>query len=182
MVFHSKPWQFAVVTYLAGLFAIDLISMGHFVHADDGKLSIADKQPAGLSEKVAMAVNPQGQQIEVTGGKIGSIWLVKSLDVKPDFKPSLNVKYALTPGQLVGVIEVTKKSEYTDFRGQDVAAGVYTLRYGQQPVDGNHVGTSELHDFLLAIPAKHDTDSATLKMSDAMHKLSAKTSGSNHPA
>ena len=80
------------------------------------------------------------------------------------------------------VIEIVKKSEFTDFRGQDVAAGVYTLRYGQQPVDGNHVGTSDLADFLLAIPAKLDTDPALLKMSEAMHKLSAKTAGSNHPA
>ena len=99
-----------------------------------------------------------------------------------DFKPTLAVKYPLAPGQLVGVIEIVKKSEFTDFRGQDVAAGVYTLRYGQQPVDGNHVGTSDLADFLLAIPAKLDTDPALLKMSEAMHKLSAKTAGSNHPA
>jgi len=152
------------------------------VVADDGKLTAIDKAPAGVSEKVAAALNGKGQQIEAGGAAIGSVWLVKQLDAKADFKPSLAVKYPLTPGQLVGVIEIVKKSEFTDFRGQDVAAGVYTLRYGQQPVDGNHVGTSDLADFLLAIPAKLDTDPALLKMSEAMHKLSAKTAGSNHPA
>ena len=150
--------------------------------AEDGKLTVAEKAPAGLADKVAAALNPSGQQIAVGGATVGSVWLVKQLEAKADFKPSLSVKYPLTPGQLVGVIEVVKKSEFTDFRGQDVAAGVYTLRYGQQPVDGNHVGTSDLADFLLAIPAKLDTDPALLKMSEAMHKLSAKTSGSNHPA
>ena len=149
---------------------------------DDGKLTAIEKAPTGVAEKMAAALSVKGQQIEAGGATIGSVWLVKQLDAKPDFKPTLAVKYPLTPGQLVGVIEIVKKSEFTDFRGQDVAAGVYTLRYGQQPVDGNHVGTSDLADFLLAIPAKLDTDPALLKMSEAMHKLSAKTAGSNHPA
>ena len=153
-----------------------------FVAAEDGKLTVVEKAPAGLADKVAAALNPSGQQVTAAGGTIGTVWLVKQLEAKADFKPSLSVKYPLTPGQLVGAIEVVKKSEFTDFRGQDVAVGVYTLRYGQQPVDGNHVGTSDLADFLLAIPAKLDTDPALLKMSEAMHKLSAKTSGSNHPA
>ena len=153
-----------------------------FVAAEDGKLTVVEKAPAGLADKVAATLNPSGQQVTAAGGTIGSVWLVKQLEAKADFKPSLSVKYPLTPGQLVGAIEVVKKSEFTDFRGQDVAVGVYTLRYGQQPVDGNHVGTSDLADFLLAIPAKLDTDPALLKMSEAMHKLSAKTSGSNHPA
>ena len=152
------------------------------VVAEDGKLTVVEKAPAGLTDKVSTALNPSGQQVTAAGGTIGTVWLVKQLEAKADFKPSLSVKYPLTPGQLVGAIEVVKKSEFTDFRGQDVAAGVYTLRYGQQPVDGNHVGTSDLADFLLAIPAKLDTDPALLKMSEAMHKLSAKTSGSNHPA
>ena len=46
---------------------------------------------------------------------------------------------------------------FTDFRGQEIKKGVYTLRYGQQPEDGNHIGTSELADFLLAIPAGVDS-------------------------
>lgn len=152
------------------------------VSAEEGKLTSVEKVPAGVSEKVAAALNPKGLTLDAAGATVGSVWLVKSLDVKPDFKPSSNVKYPLVPGQLVGVLDVVKKSEFTDFRGQDVAAGTYTLRYGQQPVDGNHVGTSELYDFLLAIPAKLDTDPVTLKMPEAMHKLSAKASGSNHPA
>ena len=168
-------WTMAVVSYFTLLTAVSVMG-------DDGKLTAIEKAPTGVAEKMAAALSVKGQQIEAGGATIGSVWLVKQLDAKPDFKPTLAVKYPLTPGQLVGAIEIVKKSEFTDFRGQDVAAGVYTLRYGQQPVDGNHVGTSDLADFLLAIPAKLDTDPALLKMSEAMHKLSAKTAGSNHPA
>ena len=167
---------------LVGLLLGMMLPVSIGVCAEPGKLTEIAMPPVGVSEKVAAALNPSGQQIAVGGAMVGSVWLVKQLEAKADFKPSLSVKYPLTPGQLVGAIEIVKKSEFTDFRGQDVAAGVYTLRYGQQPVDGNHVGTSDLADFLLAIPAKLDTDPALLKMSEAMHKLSAKTSGSNHPA
>lgn len=141
-----------------------------------------EKSPSGISAKIAEKLNPQGQQVLAGNSPICTVWLVKELPVKPEFKPTLSVKYPLAPGQLVGVLEVTAKNEFTDFRGQDVAAGAYTLRYGQQPVDGNHVGTSDLSDFLLAIPAKSDEDPALPKTPEALFKLSAKATGSNHPA
>jgi hypothetical protein len=150
--------------------------------ADDGKLVAVNKVPAGVSDKIAAALNPAGQQAVIDGDAVGTVWLVKELPVKSDFKPSLSIKYPLAQGQLVGVMEVVKKSEFTDFRGQEVAVGAYTLRYGQQPVDGNHVGTSDLSDFLLAIPAKADVDPATPATIEGLFKLSAKTAGSNHPA
>ena len=109
-----------------------LLTASH-VAAEEGKLTVVEKAPAGVGDKVAAALNPSGQHITAAGGAIGTVWLVKQLEAKADFKPSLSVKYPLTPGQLVGAIEVVKKSEFTDFRGQDVAAGIYTLRYGQQP-------------------------------------------------
>ena len=148
----------------------------------DGKLVPVEKAPAGVSEKVAATLNPAGQQVVIDSTTTCTVWLAKDLPVKADFKPTLAIKYPLAVGQLVGVMEVIKKSEFTDFRGQDVPVGVYTLRYGQQPVDGNHVGTSDLADFLLAIPAKLDTDPAIPATPQDLHKLSAKTAGSNHPA
>lgn len=152
------------------------------VLAADGKLASVEKVPAGVSEKVAATLNAAGQQVVIDGKPVCTVWLAKEMAIKPDFKATLSIKYPLTQGQLVGVLEVVKKSEFTDFRGQDVAVGVYTLRYGQQPVDGNHVGTSDLSDFLLAIPAKADVDPAIPATPQDLFKLSAKTAGSNHPA
>ena len=150
--------------------------------ADQAELVPIDKPPAAISEMIAASLNPQGQQVRSGKQSLCTVWLAKELPLKPDFKSTLSVKYPLIPGQLVGVLEVIAKSDFTDFRGQEVAAGVYTLRYGQQPVDGNHVGTSELADFLLAIPAKLDEDPSLPKTSQALFKLSAKATGSNHPA
>jgi hypothetical protein len=130
-----------------------------FGGADDGKtLATVAQAPAGVSPQIAGLINPQGFRVQGGEGTICEVWLLKDLAVKPKFKPSLNVKYPFTSGELVGVIRVGNKGEYTDFRGQPVKPGVYTLRYGQQPQDGNHIGTSELADFLVAIPVALDTD------------------------
>jgi hypothetical protein len=120
----------------------------------------------------------------VTGasGAVCDVWFVKELPLKPDFKATLNVKYPLTPGTLVGALRVAEKSEFTDFRGTPIAAGVYTLRYGQQPQDGNHLGTSDVSDFLLALSAKTDADPKPIAIIKELHKISAKASGTTHPA
>jgi len=147
---------------------------------DAYQLDISEKAPAGLSEKVTAAIDPRGMTISMKDDAVCTVWLVKSLPLKAKFKSTLTVKYPLAAGELVGALEV-KAAEFSDFRGQTVKPGVYMLRYGLQPQDGNHVGTSETSDFLLAIPAASDTDPAPVKVPNLM-KRSAKATGSNHPA
>lgn len=152
------------------------------VWSAEGKLTAVSTAPAGVSDGVKAALAPGGQKVSVDGAAVCTLWLAKNLTTKDGFKPTLNVKYPFTSGQFLGVMQVEKKSEFTDFRGQEVPAGVYTLRYGQQPVDGNHVGTSELYDFVLAVPAAADADPAVTKSLEDLFKRSAKSAGSNHPA
>src|SRR5690606_11774230 len=112
---------------------------------------------------------------------VASYWVVKEAPANPTFSPTLNVKYPFTPGQLLGAMQVTAKSGFTDFRGQEIPAGAYTLRYGKQPEDGNHIGTSERSDFLLALPAKIDTKAEPVADFE-LAQQSAKSAGSTHPA
>ncbi len=151
------------------------------VHAES-KLEAVAALPEGLSKEIAAIVDPKGQRIVGKDGAVCSVWLVKEVPMKANFKPTLNVKYPFAPGELIGVLQVQAKSKYTDFRGQEIKPGIFTLRYGQQPEDGNHVGTSDLADFLLAIPAGVDTDPNPIAAFKALSERSAKTSGSTHPA
>lgn len=148
----------------------------------DAKLEEIAGLPDGLSKEVAAVVDLKGQRVTADGSPVCSVWLVKEVPTKANFRPTLSVKYPFAPGELIGVLQVQAKSKYTDFRGQEIKAGVYTLRYGQQPEDGNHVGTSDLADFLLAIPAAMDTDPKPIDKFDALSQKSAKTAGSTHPA
>ena len=50
-----------------------------------------------------------------------------------------------------------------------------------QPVDGNHVGTSETRDFLLLLPAGEHKDPAKLEMEN-LYKLSRDAAETTHPA
>jgi hypothetical protein len=146
------------------------------------KVEPIKEAPKGLSEKVAAIVGDQGTRVVGAKGPVAEIWFVKAAEVKAGFKPTLNVKYPFTPGELIGALRVPDGAKLSDFRGQQLDAGEYTLRYGQQPMDGNHVGTSELSDFILAVPAKDDTDPAPIKTPEQLHSKSAQASGSTHPA
>ena len=146
------------------------------------KLEAVKTAPEGVSKKIADLLESSGYRIMGPKGAICDVSLVKSLAVRPGFKPGLNVKYPFTSGQLIGVLRISKKASFTDIRGQELKAGVYTLRYGIQPEDGNHIGTSEVYDFLLALPAKTDKDPKPLNLRDELHQRSAKSAGSTHPA
>ena len=47
-------------------------------------------------------------------------------------------------------------TEGHDYRDQPIAKGVYTMRYGLQPVNGDHLGVSTYRDYSLLLPAAKD--------------------------
>ena len=148
----------------------------------DYQLKPVTQLPAGLSKAVMATLNPAGLRLMGPKGGVFEIWLAKSLKVKPGFTPTLNAHYPFVAGQLIGALRILDKAQFTDFRGQEFGSGVYTLRYGMQPEDGNHIGTSELADFLLALPAKIDSKPALITGPDQLAGQSAKSVGSTHPA
>jgi hypothetical protein len=150
--------------------------------ANDHKLTSVKEAPKGLSPEIEKLLDPVGHQITGTDGAVVELWLLKNLPVKSGFKPNFTQFYPFTPGQLLGALRIPKDVEYMDFRGQQISSGTYTLRYGLQPMDGNHVGTSETYDFILALPAKIDTKSATIEDFHKLSEHSGKAAGSTHPA
>lgn len=150
--------------------------------AEELKLSAIETLPEGIPAEMAKLLQPTGHSVASEDGVVCNVWLLKELPVKAGFKPNLYVKYPFGSGQLVGVIQIVQTNEYTDFRGQEVKPGVYTLRYGLQPQDGNHVGTSEVRDFLLATPIADDKSPAVLADETALFNASAKSAGTTHPA
>ena len=161
-----------------------LQAVGPLCRAADAEYQIKPvaKLPSGLSQAVAATLNPAGMRLVGPEGGVFEIWLAKSIAVKSGFKPTLNAYYPFAAGQLIGALRILDASQFTDFRGQEFSAGVYTLRYGMQPEDGNHIGTSELADFLLALPAKIDRKPVLIAGPDQLAGQSAKSVGSTHPA
>jgi hypothetical protein len=63
-----------------------------------------------------------------------------------------------------------------------IGSGVYTLRYGIEPRDGNHMGGSIYRDFLLLIPAAQDKDVDVAWSADELYLQSYGPTGQPHPA
>jgi hypothetical protein len=69
----------------------------------------------------------------------------------------------------------------TDYRKQKIMPGIYTMRLGFQPMDGDHMGTAPNPEFCLLVPAAEDKDAANVEPKQ-LHEMSKKASGTSHPA
>lgn len=164
------------------LATLALCSFTPVLQGADFKVDELKEAPAGLSEPIQKLINPTGWRISSKDATVCDVWLLKEVSLKPNFMPTDRVKYPFMAGELIGAIRFPPKAESGDFRGQNIPAGTYTLRYGQQPDDGNHLGTSEVRDFLLCCPPKEDADPKRVTPIKTLFKLSAKAAGTTHPA
>jgi hypothetical protein len=82
-------------------------------------------------------------------------------------------------GTLIGALKVSRP--FRDIRGKTIKPGVYTLRYGIQPDNGDHLGVSPHRQFLLVSPAALDKNPAP-QGHDGTVELSKEAIGGSHPA
>ena len=82
-------------------------------------------------------------------------------------------------GTVVGALRVA--GTFKEIRGKTVKPGVYTLRLGLQPQNGDHLGASPFREYLLLSPAAVDTDPKPLGV-DGTVALAKQTLGASHPA
>lgn len=82
-------------------------------------------------------------------------------------------------GALIGVIQL--KQPWIDFRGQEIVAGAYTLRYAQQPQSADHEDTASSPHFLVLSPLAKDSDPKPIPLKE-LYARSRLVSGGTHPA
>jgi hypothetical protein len=135
--------------------------------------------PAGLAEGITKALQPTGTRLLSGEGKIiAEVWLRKDVSLKANV---VEAGYgALAEGTLVGLLNFPQGG--SDFRGQAIKSGAYTLRFERIPQDGNHLGAAPESNFLLLCPAAEDQQlDATFNLASLV-ALSRQASGTNHPA
>jgi hypothetical protein len=150
--------------------------------ADDGGYkaeSIGELKEATVAEAVRGALEPKGVRVINDQGKaFCEVWFAKEI-------PTINndvqgASFGQIPeGAFIGVINFP--SNTSDFRGQGIKAGFYTLRFGLILQDGNHLGVSPARDFFLLCPAGEDKDPAAQLKAEDMFKMSRNASGTAHP-
>jgi hypothetical protein len=147
----------------------------------DYSVEVIDAAPDAdeVSDEVANQLADTGYRVNRGSRTVSEIWLCKQWPLEPDFEATDERLYPFTPGQLLGVLHFPRRG--SEFRDQTVSSGWYTLRFGLQPVDGNHEGTSPTRDFLLLVDAEQDEFPEAWEVEDLLES-SAEAAGSTHPA
>ena len=166
------------------LLALALILVGGSAAAQGTHKAAALKAapPDTLAAAVKKEISETGVRVLTADGKpFADVWLRKSIPAagKPAGPKGTVLYPILGEGELLGVIKFT--AEGHDYRDQAIPSGVYTLRYGLQPVNGDHLGVSPFRDYALLVPAAKDIDPAPLAKKN-LETQSAETVGSSHPA
>jgi len=144
------------------------------------KMEPAGAPPADLVPALAAALQPQGVKILGPNGSVYcEVWFRTQVASEPKSTDDA-VTLSIPQGALLGVIRFAGPAQ--DRRGQSLKAGTYTLRYSQYPVNGDHQGVAPQRDFALLTLAGDDKDPSATPGFDALVALSAKASGTPHPA
>jgi hypothetical protein len=134
---------------------------------------------AGTSDDVKKAVEDKGYRVTLDDGWSADCWFARALGTSGH--GTAGALYPnLTNGQFVGVVTFAKGA--SDFRGQAIPTGTYSLRYEYIPQDANHMGVSPNPDFLVAIPIANDTDPNVFLVFLKVTGASKLATGTEHPA
>ena len=148
-----------------------LVAFASVLGAQPKVSPLGDKPPAELAPAIATLLQSSGVKAVVGDATLG-IWWVQSIASDGGWS-------GVESGTIIGAIRVN--GPFKEIRGKVVAPGVYTLRYGQQPQNGDHLGISTYRDFLLLSPASVDKDPKVLGF-DGVVALSKQVIGTSHPA
>ena len=141
--------------------------------------ALKEAAPRSVSKEIGKILQEKGTRVLDSKGKpFVDVWLRKDVDPGGD-RSELGIEFGKMPeGTVLGVVKYHVKGY--DFRDNKIPEGVYTIRYGVQPADGDHLGVSETRDFVLLSPIKEDKKPDALGYDDLV-KLSAKSTRSKHP-
>lgn len=169
----GRIWKYVVGCVLA--------AVSQLVFAQAGKVeSVTLPGDIALPAAIKPALNADGYRVVLDDGSVVcEIWLRKTVPAQPKKDVSSVLYPELAEGVLVGLISFSHAT--TDYRGEAIQAGTYTLRYALLPNDGNHLGVAPHRDFLLLVPAASDTDPQATFTFDELMRLSRKSTGTAHP-
>jgi hypothetical protein len=137
--------------------------------------------PKELKEPIGKLLSDRSVQVlDGKGAVTAEVWFRKDIPAKAtpaQIKNGLTYR-ELDETTLLGAIRFDQP--FTDYRKQKIKPGVYTLRMGFQPMDGDHMGTAPFPEFCLLVPAEADEKPDTMAPKE-LQELSAKATGGSHP-
>ena len=168
----NKLWCPALIAILLG---------ASLCLAQAGKVEkIGAASDSSISDAVKNTLETSGDRLTTGDGFSCEVWWRKSVpaQAKKDVPGALYPQVA--ESTLLGVISFPQPA--TDYRGEPIKPGAYTLRYALLPNDANHLGVAPNRDFVLLTPAAADINPDASPKPDELVELSRKATGTRHPA
>jgi hypothetical protein len=173
------------MTRIIGWVIAALVLAGAPVEAFGAKYSVKMETaavPKELKEPIAKLLSDRAVQLlDDKGTLLCELWFRKEIPVNAtpiQVKNGLSYR-ELEESTILGAVRLPQLM--TDYRKQKIQPGVYTVRLGFQPMDGDHMGTAPYSEFGLLLPAAMDEKPDTLPAKE-LRELSGKAAGGTHPA
>jgi len=168
-----------MVRNLAALLCVMVLPV--LCQAQAGKVeTLGPLTDSTVPEAVRKVLDTKGYRVVLDDGSTAAeLWLRKGVPVRTGKGDSDALYPQLAESTLIGVLRFPQAS--TDYRGQPIPSGFYTLRYEMMPNDGNHLGAAPSRDFVLLIPAASDPDPDAVFTFQDLVALSRKATSTKHP-
>jgi hypothetical protein len=150
------------------------------VEAGDLTLAAAEKAPPkALDPAITGRLQARCAQLLDGGKPAVEFWFVTELPLSQKPESLAKALDSVKQSTLLGAVNVTQARR--DYRDDELAAGVYTMRLALQPSDGNHLGSSEYVWFAALVQAKLDLKPDGITDYKSLVKASSKGTTTDHP-
>lgn len=148
--------------------------------AQETVLKVTDSPPPDeLAQAFRDTLDTKAVQILVGDKPIFEFWFRKDIPLTAKPPAGQTALDAIKEVTFLGAVRVHETRK--DFRKDDIEKGVYTLRLGIIPEDGNHLGTTPFPYLAVLVPAKYDTGMDAITDHDTLAKTSGKDTYDEHP-
>ena len=169
-----------LASVLVACVALLFVSSNDCFAAETATMKVVDaKPPEEISEAIRAALDEKSLTLSSGTQPFFEFWFRKQLPLAKTPAGGTLAIDTVPEASVLGVVRVTGKRR--DFRDEDIPPGVYVVRLGIQPEDGNHQGVAPTRTFALLIPAKSDTKLEPLTHKDVL-KAASNTNAAKHPS
>ena len=162
--------------------AILVFLLGLWLPVAAGEFQIGSADPLvgdQVSEAIRSAIKSPGVRVNGPDGKSVAEFWGRSTPFSGEPVVEFGVRFETIPeGAFLGIARFPEKG--SDFRRQTVPPGLYTMRYGLHPEDGNHMGVAASRDFALLTPIAADPEPSKNFSFDELVAMTLRV-GNPHP-
>jgi hypothetical protein len=160
--------------------ALAALTSPSFLRAQTAKLTLtAAKPPAEIAEPIRAVLDEKVLSIATEDKATFEFWFRKELPLAEKPAGGTLGLGTMPEGVILGAVRVG--GEHYDFRNEEIPPGLYTVRLGIQPEDGNHLGVAPTRTFAMLISAKLDKKLEPIDH-EALMKVAATINAAKHPS